>query len=125
MKDDGHGRPRVGTSGRDLGARIGSGDHCDIPCSNDGLVAPDTGGMSVYIHDFEEMPYHRKPRWLGGSSNDTLWRLDFVSVPSTLKIARPDITSHAFVEPGAVMEGDVYLATLASTATEWEPLYAW
>jgi hypothetical protein len=82
MLPDEYGLPRVGATGRTLGARlgyseddigpedrIGPGDRidADIPVDEDGMVQPHTGGMSVALPPVENLRPHRRPPKHGGT----------------------------------------------------------
>jgi hypothetical protein len=72
--DDADGMPKVGLSGRRLGARPGRGFGTDIEIDEKGRVHPATGGISVAPDDPMNLHELRRPRSLpGGHGKDPVW----------------------------------------------------
>jgi len=64
MKAEADGLPKVGRSSRELGVRI-DGPIRDLPVGEDGMVEPETGGLSVALDAAQNLPKPRLPRSLG------------------------------------------------------------
>jgi hypothetical protein len=93
----------------------------DILISDDGLVLPLTGGMSVAIGAPENLPLHRRPKAFGGFGPDPVWEIDDSDLPERLAF-RPDPrnpSSHGFVEPIAPMSLADYQEVLATSRGFW------
>ena len=103
-----------------LGVREG----LDIEPNADLNVRPKTGGMSVTPNDPMDLPQHRRPVELGGTSKWHVWWIHDGKLPSTLSY-RPDPRSstHGFVEPSNIMSLNDYQSAIAGTAPTWT-LYA-
>src|SRR5689334_20370385 len=78
MRKEYDGRPVVASSASLLSpARaLGVRPEIDIPVDDDGYVGPGEDGMSVSQDSPEHLPSHRRPRWLGGESDDPLWQVE-------------------------------------------------
>jgi hypothetical protein len=113
MIKDADGRPLVGRHARRLGVR----PIWDIPIDEEGVVAPETGGMSVN-RSLSELPRHRRPRSQGGTGDDPAWKLSVSDLPDSL-VFRQDSTSHAVIEPAYAMELGDYEDALAVTRDSW------
>ena len=117
-------RPKVGPTGRTLGVRVPA----DIPAT-DGLVRPETGGMSV-VPAWRDLKTHRIPRRLRhlapdarGPNEDACWVMGQgpfgpgpVADGLTLRPTSPD---HGLVEPSESMLLDHYQTSLAATRDAW------
>lgn len=124
MSRDGD-HPRVGSTGRTLGARV---PH-DISADAAGLVHPGTGGMSV-APTWRDLPPHRIPRRLrhlapeaAGNDADACWRMGegpFAAggVAEGL-LLRPGRPTHGTIEPAMPMTLGRYQAALATTRERW------
>src|SRR5215471_8520118 len=123
MREERHGSPQVGPSGRTLGVRPG---HDTLAIRDDELVVPGTGGMSVSPRDPRNLPEHRRPPSFQGTSRDPVWRIDEEQLPSSLTY-RPDPRNvrHGFIEPAAAMTLQEYQHALASTQTCWVVVDSW
>lgn len=92
MRADADGFPMVGESGRYLGARPDLPDQHrdgDIPVDTDGMVEPETGGMSVSPPPPTNLALHRRPREYGGRGKDPVFELETDDLPEDLRY-RPD-----------------------------------
>ncbi len=108
--------PRVGPTARTLGVRDD-----DIPVDDEALVYPQTGGMSVNLRP-ESLPVHRRPKALGGESDDPLWIIDEAALINGLRYHDdPEEEGHGFIEPAWVMRIDEYEDLLALTRVDWRP----
>lgn len=88
----------------------------------DGLVHPDTGGMSVTPNDPAGLPPHRRPPGMGGTGKDPVYCLSEACLGDRLKY-RPDpgkSDTHGFVEPREPMTLEEYLKALSDTAGSWK-----
>jgi hypothetical protein len=117
MRDDGEGKPECGPSARTLGVRPDG----DIAIGADGMVAPETGGMSVALETPLNLPPHRRPPTLGGWGRDPVWQVEENELPSVL-LCRPDPKDplrHGFVEPIEAMSLDDFQEALATSRGFW------
>jgi hypothetical protein len=110
------GRPLTVGTARGLGVRA----EIDIFVDEDGMVDPDSGGLSVSEAP-EHLPYYRRPPAHGGDGADPLWQLETDELPDGLQ-CRPDSETHAMIEPSQRMELDVYEELLAETRDLWVEL---
>ena len=115
MRKDGE-MPEVGPN--QLGVRT-EGNARDLNPDVDGTVKPDTGGMSVTPDDPEDLPYHRRPMSLDGSSKWPVWVISSPGIVSPLGV-RPKAPTHWFIEPSQQMKLEKYRSALANTAPLWE-----
>lgn len=117
MKDDGEGQPECGPSARTLGVRLEG----DIAIGEDGVVAPETGGMSVALETPESLPPHRRPPTFGGYGADPVWQIEDSDLPETLtwRPWPPDSSSHGLVEPIDAMSLDDFQEALATSRGFW------
>ncbi len=127
MIPDEDGWPRVGSTGRTLGARPGYPDdpeepEPDIRVDEDGIVYPGTGGMSVAMPPMENLrPHRRPPKHGGGDKKLEVYELETDGLPDELQ-ARADPygpTVHAFFEPAYEMSFDEYQSALHFTRELW------
>jgi hypothetical protein len=127
MIPDEDGWPRVGSTGRTLGARLGHpGDpeepEPDIRVDEDGIVRPETGGASVAIPPMRHLRPHRRPPKHGGTDKKLeVYELETDDLPDELQV-RPDPFGpkvHAFIEPAYAMSFDEYQHVLHSTRRLW------
>jgi hypothetical protein len=107
------GRPLVVDTARGLGVRTED----DIFPDEDGMVEPDSGGMSVALAP-EHLPPWRRPPAHGGDGPDPLWELETDDLPDGLTCSA-DSETHAMIEPSRRMEMDVYQELLAETRDLW------
>jgi hypothetical protein len=117
MREDEDGCPECGPTARTLGVRLEG----DLPITEDGMVEPETGGMSVALNDPHNLPRHRLPKSLGGRGIDPAWQIDDSDLPDSLTL-RPDPrkpSRHGFVEPIEVMPLQAYQEALASSRGNW------
>jgi len=111
MKDDG-GKPKIEPSARGLGARPGTGPRTDIPVDSNGMVHPDTGGISASPTP-DDLPKHRKPPEFGGTGKDPVWKIDTDELGDNLKYV-PDKPGHGTIQPSKSMTLDEYQKALAN-----------
>jgi hypothetical protein len=115
MKQANDGLPEVGPSGRTLGVRPD-----DIPIEN-GLVRPNTGGMSVSPNSPYNLPPHRRPPEFGGTGKDPVFCMGSSCLPDGLQY-RPDPanpTGHGFIEPSREMNFEEYQKLIEQTRPFW------
>ena len=117
MKAEADGLPKVGRSGRELGVRT-AGPTRDLPLSQDGMVEPGTGGMSVALDAARNLPKPRLPRSLGGEGRDPVFRMFTDYVPRTL-LLRLDRYPHALIEPGRRCPLPDFESALTGTRSLW------
>jgi hypothetical protein len=117
MRDDGQGRPLVIATARGLGVR----SLIDIDVDEDGMVEPDTGGMSVSPESYEYLPVHRRPPTLGGTGLDPVWEIDDTEIGDGLAYREDEDEPlpHGVVEPAWRMEFAQYEELLAATRDVW------
>jgi hypothetical protein len=121
MKSDKDGLPQVGRAAVMLGVRLASLDGPgDIPVSSDGMVSPETGGMSVTADEPMKLPMHRRPARWGGRSNLPLFVIEADALPPTLvaRLDDPD-ARHYLVEPAERTSLVHYEHELGATRSEW------
>lgn len=124
MRVDGDGFPLPGESGRYLGVRAdisGQASDGDVPVTDDGLVRPETGGMSVSPPPVSNLPLHRRPREYGGRSRDPVFEIETDGLPVELRY-RPDPKSpnrHGFIEPSRTMSFENYDRAIRATRVLW------
>ena len=127
MVPDEDGLPRVGSTGRTLGARPGyPGDPAepepDIHVSASGNVYPETGGVSVAIPPPDNLPPHRRPPKHGGKDKRLeVYELETGDLPDELeeRIDPNNPARHVFIEPSRVMGFEEYQRALHSTRGFW------
>jgi RHS repeat-associated protein len=110
------GFPLIAPTARGLGVR----PETDIAISQDGLVYPGTGGMSV-SPTIAGLPPHRRPQDLGGTGKDPVYCTCVADLPDSL-VYRPDPlnpTGHGFVEPATPTPFDFYQENIGSTRPFW------
>jgi hypothetical protein len=131
------GLPKVGPAGSKLGVRPGyaeeeidpedrikPGDHIepDIRVNTEGLVQPETGGMSVALPPVGNLVPHRRPPKHGGDDPSyEVYELETDDLPDELQV-RPDPagpTRHAFIEPAREMSIEDYQLALGATRGLW------
>jgi hypothetical protein len=103
----------------DLGVRVPE----DVEPDENGDVHPRGGGMSVTPDDPTDLPRHRRPRALGGTSKKPVWVMESAALPATLDYLR-NTTTHGLVEPAATMRIVAFRGALASTRDSWAVVYA-
>ncbi len=127
MIPDEDGLPRVGNTGRTLGARPGYPDDPaesapDIYISAAGNVYPESGGASVAIPPMENLRPHRRPPKHGGRGKKIeVYELETDELPDELQVRVDPLgpTVHAFIEPARVMSFEEYQRALHSTRGSW------
>lgn len=127
MRADEDGLPRLGESGRYLGARPDLPEQAqdgDIPMSADGLVQPETGGTSVSPPPVTNLALHRGPPEYGGRGKDPVLVLDADELPPELRYRPyPEAPErHGFVEPSRTMSFEEYLRAIQGTRALWRQL---
>src|SRR5262245_23402592 len=113
MEPDRDGKPRAGRSSRALGVRL----QVDIEPDEEGVVHPETGGMSG-SRAIAELPAHRRPPTHGGTGQDPVWWCDTRNLPRFLRPRRTR-RGHALIEPRYAMELGDYEDALAATRDSW------
>lgn len=121
MKAEPDGLPRVGRSSRELGIRV-NGPIRDLPVGEDGIVDPETGGMSVALDVVQNLSKPRLPRSLGGEGRDPVFTMRKAEVSGTLTL-RVDRYPHALVEPIRRCLLVEFESDLASTRSFWNKAY--
>ena len=122
MIPDDDGLPRVGSTGRTLGVRLGY-PNPDIRVSPAGKVYPRSGGMSVAMPPKDNLPPHRRPPRHGGSDKKiALYKLETDDLPDELqeRIDPYNSERHVFIEPARVMSFEEYQQALHATRTLWQ-----
>ncbi|MDN7908563.1 RHS repeat-associated core domain-containing protein [Burkholderia diffusa] len=114
MKTGGDGFPVVEPTARGLGARPG----VDIPVDTNGMVHPDTGGISVAPESARNLPPHRRPESLGGTGKDCACLLNTANLPKSLRYVQ-DSAKHGTIQPSTSMSLTDYQAALRSTREKW------
>ena len=123
MIPDGDGLPRIGSTGRTLGTRLGfpnGGAKPDILVSPAGILYPGSGGMSVGMPQTDNLPPHRRPRRCGGTDKKIeLYVLETEDLPDELQARIDPYNSerHAFLEPARAMSFEDYQQALHATRT--------
>lgn len=121
--------PKCGACANTLGVRVyrddlPKGSKWDIKVE-DGLVHPQTGGMSVTCAEVARLPKHRRPRRHGGTSDKLqVYVLNLESLPDGI-VARQDIPDwpwHRAIEPSVTCPYSDYEAELHSTKPNWSLL---
>lgn len=125
MMEEPDGLPVVGSdSARKLGAR----PDYDIPVvplgDPNGIVDPNTGGMSTAPADLMNLPSFRRPVACGGTSNDPVFRIYRWQLGADLQTnPSPGNPSDVLVEPSRTMSIGEYEQFLASTRGSWVKVY--
>jgi hypothetical protein len=101
-----------------LGVRI-DGSCPDIVATNDGMVFPKMGGMSVVVDSPANLPNHRRPRSLNGEGRDPVFEMELKALPQLLT-CRIDKHPHALVEPSEFCVFLDYETALYGTCPLWE-----
>ena len=76
--------------------------------------------MSVAPYTPENLPLHRKPKYLGGTGKDPVFQIDVKKLPLGLNY-RQDKPNHGNIEPAFPMPYDLYRTLLSSTKLLWIP----
>jgi hypothetical protein len=116
MRKDTDGLPAVGGSATSLGVRVDK----DIDVDEEGIVYPESGGMSVSRSLKELAPWRRPNTLSGGECKHPGWVLDTRRLPEFLVARREEGTGHAYIEPAYAMDLDAYQDALASTRADWQ-----
>ena len=126
MTPDTDGLPVIGRNARTLGVRIPG----DISPDENGIVKPETGGMSVAPGSIWNVPNHRRPRGMQkgstGPSGDFMYEIKESAIPVTRLVIRCDPAQpelHGFVEPATPVELSTYESDLASTRVDWRRIW--
>jgi hypothetical protein len=123
------GKPAVAARRDSLGVIAGEPPIGDIPVGDHGIVAPDTGGMSV-APSWKDLPPSRIPKRLKsvfraatGSNQYHCWFMgegNFASGNLTEGLyVRQDKATHGLVEPESAMLFDTFQELLANTRDQW------
>ena len=126
------GKPKVGSESKMLGVRIAPTPQADIPVDEQGVVYPQTGGMSV-APEWRKLPYFLVPKRLRalrpdarGSNQLACWTLGQGAFKqgdlSDNLVLRPDpngLARHGLVEPKVEMSIETFQEALAKTRDRW------
>lgn len=124
MRPDGEtGLPQVGNARNGLDVVAGDPPVGDIPV-REGIVAPESGGMSVVTDDPILLPVHRKPKSLGGTAKGyTIYAIEEIELPRTL-VARQDkpeeLPAHRSIEPRTRCTFISYREAIHATRNNWK-----
>jgi hypothetical protein len=125
MIADEDGMPLLGASASTLGIRVhdprNPGKVCDIKPDGEGLVHPETGGLSVTPDVPERMYYRHRPVALGGLSTNPLFAIGADRLGPKLKY-RPDPDKpegHGFIEPAVSMKAEEYVQAISALRDAW------
>lgn len=109
------GLPDLGDNARTLGAR-----QYDILISLDGLVYPDTGGMSVSPNSAMNIHPVRRPQEFDGYGKDPIWKISLSDIGCHLAYrADPKNSRHGFIEPKYPMPFKLYQQAIWETRSKW------
>jgi hypothetical protein len=91
---------------------------------DEGMVDPESGGMSVSPESPEYLPTHRRPPSLGGTGLDPCWEIADEELGEGLvyRVDEDEPLPHGFVEPAWRMHLDEYEDLLAATRELWRRL---
>jgi hypothetical protein len=131
MRADGD-KPELGYSASSLGVRVPPDGSPDITPDENGVVYPDSGGMSV-APSWRRLPTHRIPKRLKSKAPDAIgsnslfcWRMGdgpFLKEALTGDLAlSPDAgedPAHGVVEPARAMPMSAYQAAIGATREQW------
>jgi hypothetical protein len=117
MRADPYGFALQGDTSSTLGVRA---DY-DIPVDAEGLVRPDTEGMSVTPDDWRHMNRRRIPDELGGTGKHPVFYIETDDLGPLLRFRRDpgNPVRHGFVEPAQPMSFEAYQAAIHATAASW------
>ena len=116
MRQAEDGKPVVGPSARTLGVRP-----VDVPII-DGVVRPETGGMSVARDDPVGLPDVRRPAEWGGTGRDPVWQIQQGELGAALSYRDDPLSGHSLhglIEPNASMTIEEYTRALELTREQW------
>ena len=112
------GLPVIGPTARTLGVRT-EGKKLHIFPDSNGNVHPGIYGMSVAPDTPHNLPKHRKPRALGGTSPDPLWSISENQLGPDLRYHQ-DVPDHGTVQPsGRDTPLSDYEDALGATQEQW------
>ena len=125
MRSAEDGFPLTGPTARTLGIRSGTSSEADLP-TVDGIVYPETGGMSVSPPPPSNLPRHRRPPEHGGTAKKIkLYALETAQLPTDLRVRLDpeEPQRHAFIEPTREMSLEQYEHALRVTTRRlWTPV---
>ena len=110
--------PLIGDTARTLGVRPGAPPDGDILIGLDGMVRPNSGGMSVAPRTPFNLPAIRRPRLLLGTGKDPVWGIHREVLGPELLVDQ-DTPTHATVQPARAMSIINYRRALAETRERW------
>jgi hypothetical protein len=122
MKMNEDGAPEVGPTGRTLGARVPPNKFADIKPDENGIVYPNTGGMSASPNSVYNLGPNQKPVQFGGNGKDPVWCIYECDLGPNLRFNQNSST-HGFIEPAYPMNVDKYQQALAATRNSWHLFY--
>jgi hypothetical protein len=120
MVADEDGLPKVGNTGRYLGARPAGKFRDFDEVARDGTVRPGTGGLSVSPPPIQHLPASKRPptpEFPDGYGEDPIFELDTNELPDELRYRpapeKPD--KHGFIEQSRRMTFEKYQKTIQAT----------
>lgn len=123
MKMNTNGEPELGPSSSTLGIRIPPNLHPDIIPNSEGVVSPDTGGMSVSPNSMANLPNFARPTSINnGGGTNPVWCIAQCQLGPELKYAQESIT-HGYIEPSYPMSLLQFQNALANTQSSWKLVY--
>lgn len=128
MAEDADGLPQVGRSARKLGVRtpadVAVGVDPDVSASAPGdVITPAGGGLSTAPDTPMNLIPLRRPRSMGGKSNDPVWEIDVADLGSDLAISQ-DKPTHVLIVPARPMSLAEYERALALIRDRWTKVVA-
>lgn len=105
------GNPKVGDTARTLGVRINV-ENVDIVVDANGMVHPNTGGMSVSPR-IADLLAHRRLSEFGGTGKDPVWRTNINDLGPEL-VYVSDSPTHGTIQPTKTMTIEEYQKALAN-----------
>jgi hypothetical protein len=110
------GKPAVEQSARGLGVREGP----DITPDSNGMVNPNSGGMSVAPFTPMNLADFRRPPEFGGTGSDPVWCINSIWIDGNSRLQfRQDRVDHGNIEPNARMSFQAFRDGLAETQLLW------
>ncbi len=111
--------PQCGSSRRELGL-LSPGD---ILTDDNGLVFPDTGGLSVSPLGVSSLPSHRRPLEYGGTGKDPVFVLESSLLEGVLTYrANTRSRTHGLIEPNQPMMLEKLQELFCRGRSQWVPI---
>ena len=116
MRSTPDGLPVCGPKATNLGVR-----ERDLPPDEEGMVPPDSGGMSTTPDDPRLLPEEFRPESLGGLGRLPVFALEVTKLGPSLRARRDPRKprKHAFIEPASRMLFGEYERLIHQTAPDW------